>query len=181
MQFKTRLALAFVFTVLLACGKNSPEEIGAQQTEVPDETIVQFATEESDSGRVRWRLTAPQADRFNSRNVLMMEKPTIEFYDEFGFLQTTLTSQNGEYSQVTSDLLAYGDVVVVSVQGDVLETDSLRYLNNEDKIVSDSFVRLRRGNDIVTGYGLECDHTLDTVDIKRDVNATIANEGTMNE
>lgn len=177
MRFKTRLAVALAFTVLGACGRNSSEEIGAQKTEVPDETIMQFTTEESDSGRVRWRLTAPRADRYTSRNVFLMDDPTIEFYDEFGLLQTTLTSEHGEYSQVTSDLLAYGDVVVVSVQGDVLETDSLQYLNEEDKIVSDSFVRLRRGDDIVTGYGLECDHTLDSVDIKRDVKATIREDG----
>ena len=34
--------------------------------------------------------------------------------------------------QTSRDMLAYGNVVVVSVDGDVLETDSLRYVNADD-------------------------------------------------
>ena len=91
----------------------------------------------------------------------------------FGALQSTLVSKKGKYSQLTGDMLAYGDVVVTTVDGDKLETDSLRYFNELDKIVSDCFVRLKRGNDLITGIGLECDHTLSSVDIKKDFQATI--------
>jgi LPS export ABC transporter protein LptC len=73
-------------------------------------------------------------------------------------------------------MLAYGNVVAVTFKGEVLETDSLRYLNEADKIVSDSFVKLTRGRDVVTGIGLECDHTLESVDIKKDVHAIVIEE-----
>jgi hypothetical protein len=42
--------------------------------------------------------------------------------------------------------------------------------------VSDSFVKLTRGKDVLTGIGLECDHTLESVDIKKDVRAVILEE-----
>jgi LPS export ABC transporter protein LptC len=93
-----------------------------------------------------------------------------------GNLQTTLVAKNGEYSLATHDLLAYGDVVATTIKGEILETDSLRYLNESDRIVSDSFVKLTRGGDVVTGIGLECDHTLESVDIKKDVRARIVEE-----
>jgi LPS export ABC transporter protein LptC len=67
-------------------------------------------------------------------------------------------------------------VVATTIKGEILETDTLRYLNEKDMIVSDSFVKLTRGRDVVTGIGLECDHTLESVDIKKDVRARIVEE-----
>lgn len=167
----------FLVVFVLACEDDGAKQLADRSSEVPDEIISDFTTEESDSGLVKWRLSAPTANKFNSRKIFLMDKPKIEFYDELGALQTTLTAENGEYSQETRDMLAYGNVVVVSVAGDVLETDSLRYLNEVDKIVSDSPVKLTRANGIYTGVGLECDHSLSSVDIKNNFEATIIDDG----
>lgn len=164
------------FVLLASCQKKSVEETPVQTSQIPDETVTDFQTQESDSGRVRWTLHAPRADRYNSRNVFVMNDPRIEFYDKMGNLQTTLTADNGEYSLDTHDMLAYGNVVAVTFKGEVLETDSLRYLNDTDKIVSDGFVKITRGKDVLTGIGLECDHALNAVDIKKDVHARITEE-----
>lgn len=161
---------------LAACERKEPGEAVVQDPAVPDETVADFSTQESDSGRVQWTLKAPRADRFNAKNVFVMDDPKIEFYDKMGNLQSTLTADKGEYLLDSHDMLAYGNVVVVTFKGEVLETDSLRYLNEADKIVSDSFVKLTRGRDVVTGIGLECDHTLDSVDIKKDVHAVVIEE-----
>jgi LPS export ABC transporter protein LptC len=172
------LLVVTVVTVMLSGGcsdQNSGTET-VRKIELPDEVVTDFVTEESDSGRVQWRLSAPHASRFSRKKVFKMASPKIEFYDEFGNLQSTLDADSGEYFDTSHDMLAYGNVVVVTVEGDVLETDSLRYLNAEDKIVNDCFNRLRRGDDIITGYGLECDHNLSSVDIKRDVEARFVDE-----
>ncbi len=171
----TALMLAGI-VALAACDRKEPGEPAGQASGIPDETVTDFATQESDSGRVQWTLRAPRADRFNARNVFVMDDPTIEFYDRMGNLQTTLTADKGEYLLDSHDMLAYGNVVAVSFKGEVLETDSLRYLNEKDKIVSDSFVRLTRGRDVVTGIGLECDHTLESVQIKKNVHAVVIEE-----
>ena len=110
-----------------------------------------------------------------------MDNPKIEFFDKFGNLQTTLTSDKGEYFQTSRDMLAYGNVVVVSVEGDVLETDSLRYVNAEDRIVSDSRVKITRGRNVTTGVGLRCDHNLNSVEILKDVQAVIIDDETDDE
>jgi LPS export ABC transporter protein LptC len=175
MRFRTRLLVTamLIGLALAGCGKNNSDEVAGGTSEMPDEVITSFVTEESDSGRVRWRLSAPQASKFEKKRVFLMTRPKIEFYDELGNLQSTLTSNWGEYFDTSRDMLAYGDVVVVTVEGDVLETDSLRYLNAEDRIVNECFNKLTRGNDVLTGYGLECDHNLSSVNIKRDVEANI--------
>jgi LPS export ABC transporter protein LptC len=177
MRRRAEVLVATVLAIgLSACSKKSGEQAPVEVLQLPDETVMEFKTQETDSGRVLWTLKAPRADRFNAKNVFVMANPKIEFYDEMGNLQTTLTAKNGEYSLVTHDMLAYGDVVAVSTKGEILETDSLRYLNEADKIVSDSAVKLTRGRDVITGIGMECDHTLDTVDIKKNVRARIIEE-----
>lgn len=168
--------VAMTLAVALGCSKKETKDAPVMKDSAPDETIQEFVTQETDSGRVQWKLAAPRALRYNSRNVFLMDNPKIEFFDEMGNLQTTLIAKNGEYSMVTHDLLAYGDVVATSTKGEILETDSLRYLNEKDKIVSDSPVKLTRGRDVITGVGLEADHTLDSVDIKRNMKARIVED-----
>ncbi|MDH4037552.1 MAG: LPS export ABC transporter periplasmic protein LptC [Candidatus Krumholzibacteria bacterium] len=170
------LGVLAVAVALAACDRKEEQDAAVRDPAIPDETVTDFATQESDSGRVQWTLRAPHANRFNARNVFVMDDPRIEFYDKLGNLQTTLTADKGEYLLDSHDMLAYGNVVAVSFKGEVLETDSLRYLNEADMIVSDSFVKLTRGRDVVTGIGLECDHTLDSVVIKKDVHAVVREE-----
>ena len=167
---------AIFIAVAVGCSEKKAKEAPVQANQWPDETMTEFVTQETDSGRVQWKLAAPKATRYNARNVFILDNPKIEFFDQMGNLQTTLTAKNGEYSVLTHDMLAYGNVVATSTKGEILETDSLRYLNEKDKIVSDSHVKLIRGHDVITGIGMEADHTLDSVDIKRNMRARIVEE-----
>jgi LPS export ABC transporter protein LptC len=153
-----------------------PEQVAVKKEHIPDEVFTDFVTMESDSGRVQWKLTAPTANRYNKEKLVKLETPVIEFFDKEGALQTTLVSEAGEYSEESRNMLAFGNVEVVSVGGDRLETDSLFWDNRRDKILSNSFVKLTRGRDVITGRGLECDPNLNSVDIKQDVRATIIDE-----
>jgi LPS export ABC transporter protein LptC len=174
---KLLILFAALFVLVAGCDDQSSEQAMVGNADVPDEVVTDFVTEETDSGLVSWTLNAPKANKYNSRKVFVMDKPKIEFFDEFGNLQTTLTSEFGEYYQESREMLAFGNVVVVSVVGDVLETDSLRYVTAVDKIMSDNFVKITRGDEVViTGIGLECDHTLNSVVIKEDFKATIINK-----
>lgn len=170
------LVLAGTIVAAGGCSDESAEESGFQQGETPDEVFTDFVTQESDSGVLLWSLTAPEAERFKNRQLVVLERPTIVFYDEMGKPRTTLISDAGEYYEDRRDMLAYGNVVVTSVEGDILETDSLLWDNSENKIFSDSFVKLTRGDNVITGYGLECRDDLQSVEIKRDVKARVIDE-----
>ncbi len=159
-----------------ACGEEPSGNVAFEKGTSPDEVFEDFVTQESDSGRIRWKLTAPLASRFKARNLMLMDNPKIEFYNRVGELETTLTSDKGEYYEDTRDMLSYGNVVVVSTNGDALETDSLLWVNKRNKIISHCFVTLKRGQDILTGVGLECEQDLSSVDIKEQVEAKIVDE-----
>ena len=172
-----KIFLILVFCLgAAACGEEPSGNTAFEKGATPDEVFEDFVTQESDSGRVRWKLTAPLANRFNSKNLVLMDNPKIEFFSQTGELETTLTSDKGEYYQNTRDMLSYGNVVVVSTEGDVLETDSLLWVNKLNKIISHCFVTLKRGRDVMTGIGLECDQDLSSVDIKEQVEAKIIDE-----
>ncbi len=172
-----RILLAGIIAVFFAaCGEDSSGDLAFDRDSIPDEVFEDFVTQESDSGLMQWKLTAPMAKRFIKKHVVHMDYPRIEFYSNTGELKTTLTSDQGVYYEDPGDLLAYGNVVVISVDGDELETDSLLWVNARNKIISNCFVKLKREKTLITGYGLECDNDLSSAVIKRDVEATIITE-----
>jgi LPS export ABC transporter protein LptC len=176
-RFVRRLCLVAAAAVLAAgCSDSPSDEVGFAKGETPDEVYTDFVTQESDSGVVLWRLTAPRGDRFKDKRLVVLHQPRVVFYDERGETRTTLVSDAGEYYEDRRDMLAYGNVVVQSVEQEVLETDSLFWDNRRRKIFSDSFVKLTRGDNVVTGYGLECDADLSSVEIKREHSGVIVDE-----
>jgi LPS export ABC transporter protein LptC len=182
MLWSTKKILLFLLVGVLAglfalgCDEEPSNDITFDKNSAPDEVFADFVTQESDSGQAKWRLTAPNAKRYNDKKLILLEKPTIEFYDENGAIRTRLDSDAGEYYEDKRNMLAYGNVVVTSIDGDVLETDSLLWDNRQGKILSNCFVKLTRGKDVMTGYGMECEQDLNSVVIKRDVKATVIDE-----
>jgi LPS export ABC transporter protein LptC len=141
-----------------------------------DQEFADFTTMESDSGKVKWILEAPVARVYNLRKLLVTDDPRITFYDEEGGVSSILTADKGEYNQVTHDLTALGNVVVTTTEGYTLETETLIWLRELGEIHSEDFVKVTRGNDVLTGYGFQGYPELKNVDIKRDVRAYLRDE-----
>jgi LPS export ABC transporter protein LptC len=161
----------------VSCQGRDGDKGSIATADVPDQEFSDFTTVESDSALVRWILKSPVARVYNARRLLVTDVPRIEFFDEFGQLASILTSDKGEYNQVTHDLTALGHVVITSVEGYVLETESLVWVEKLGEIHSEDFVKFTRGADILTGYGLRGDPGLRDVEIKRNVKAYLRDEG----
>ncbi len=161
----------------VSCEGRDRDKGSIATADVPDQEFSDFTTLESDSALVRWALKSPVARVYNARKLLVTDDPRIEFFDEFGQLASILTSDKGEYNQVTHDLTALGHVVVTSVEGYVLETETLVWVEKLGEIHSEDFVKFTRGADVLTGYGLRGDPGLRDVEIKRDVKAYLRDDG----
>ncbi len=144
--------------------------------DIPDQEFSDFSTVESDSGLVKWKLRAPVARVYNSKKLLVTDDPVIDFYDEDGKIASTLTAKKGEFNQQTHDLTALGNVVVTTSEGYKLETESLVWLQELGEIHSEDFVKVTKGSDVLTGYGLKTDPSLKNVEILRDVKAYLKDE-----
>ena len=186
-RFETMSRVALILVALglaaaaVSCQGRNEDKGSIATADVPDQEFSDFTTLESDSALVRWALKSPVARVYNARKLLVTDDPRIEFFDEFGQLASILTSDKGEFNQVTHDLTALGHVVVTSVEGYVLETETLVWVEKLGEIHSEDFVKFTRGADILTGYGLRGDPGLRDVEIKRNVKAYLRDKGLLKE
>ena len=180
MTTRERAAILLLCAALAAaaasCGQGERPERTLGTTEMADQEFSDFTTMESDSGQVKWILEAPVARVYNLRKLLVTDNPRITFYDENGEVSSVLTADKGEYDQETHDMTAIGNVVVTTIEGYTLETESLIMLREDGEIHSEDFVKVTKGNDVLTGYGFQGYPELKNVDIKRDVRAYLRDE-----
>jgi LPS export ABC transporter protein LptC len=100
--------------------------------------------------------------QYESRDrVFFDQNVVVDFYDKEGRHTSNLKSREGEYQKGREDVLAKGNVVVVSDSGTVLKTEALRWENQRERILSDTTVCIITTNlDTLYGRGFESDSEL---------------------
>jgi LPS export ABC transporter protein LptC len=166
-------ALALAVSMAFGCGRQASVGPAASTGELPDQEVSDFVLTETDQGNVQWTLYARYAATFSSRNQTTARGVRVDFFDPKGKKSSELTAREGEINDRTHDMIARGNVVLQSAEGTRMSTQSMRFLNREQKIVSEEFVRVERAGDVLTGYGFESDPELRHFEFKRQVNATV--------
>ena len=112
---------------------------------------------------------------YDARNSIVARGVRVDFYDANGAKTSELSAREGEIDRMTRDMTARGNVVLQTAEGTRMSTDHLQFLNRSQKIVTDGFVEIVRGRDVLTGYGLETDPDLEAGQfvIQRDVHASV--------
>jgi LPS export ABC transporter protein LptC len=139
----------------------------------PDQEVRGFTLTESVGSMMRWRLMARSAATYHNRGVIVAQAVSIDFFDEAGKPYSHLTADQGEIHPQTNDMVAHGHVVIVTNAGTRVDTPSLRFLNREQKVVSDDRVTVRRGGDVLSGVGFESDPSLDHFEFKSRISAQV--------
>ena len=163
---------------LLGCGKVEREE---KKGVVEATQVVEgFQLTETDFGIKTWVLKAQKALEFEDR--IEVYGVEIVFCDSEGKQNSTLTSETGIVLQETRDMVATGNVVVQALDGTRLETDQLQWSDDRKKILTDSHVRIIKGESLITGKGMESNPDLSHMEIREDFEARKINEeGNKNE
>ncbi len=120
----------------------------------------------------RWILQADTASVFRDRKRVEAEWVVIDFFEEDEHV-STMTADRGILLQHTDDLEVRGHVRVVTDDGAVLKTTVLYWDHGRSRIHTDQFVEITRGENVLTGVGLEADPGLDRVDLKEEVRGTV--------
>ena len=166
-----RWLLVAVCLAAAGCERQAPSPTASP--EVPDQVVSQFTLTETVNGQLRWRLTARGASTYRGLGVIRATGVTIDFYDDGGGVYSHLTAREGEIRTATNDMAARGDVVVTTQTGTRVETESLRFLNRAQRIVSDERVTVRRGGDVLSGVGFESDPSLERWEFRQQVRAQV--------
>jgi LPS export ABC transporter protein LptC len=164
---------AMLVAGLAGCSREEPVLMTPRAANLPSQEVTDFELRESDTGRPEWILVSKYAATYSGRGLIVARDVVIDFYDTAGEKYSRLTAREGTVMQPQNDMEARGKVVVTTTDGVRIETESLRFLNRQRRIVSDEFVRLERNGDVVTGIGFESDPSLEHFSIKREVRAKV--------
>lgn len=148
-----------------------PQPLG-QADEIPLQVVEGMKLRETKAGILRWILYADTAYHYGEGELTRLVGVRVDFYHEAGdSIKSSLTAREGELDPETRDLVARDSVRVMTDEGSLLETELLRWDQATEQVVSDQFVRLTRGDTIVTGVGIETDAALKTYRICSEVEA----------
>ena len=163
-----------LLAILMAAGcQSEPAGNGEGSSVVPDQEIEGFALTQTRDGEKMWVLSADHALVFEDAGRVEMTKFRVDFFDDMGGVRSTMTARNGFLMRRTSDMEAFGDVVVTSEDGTRLTTERLTWDERTGRIESDRFVRVVQGRDEFTGIGLEADPDLKNIRVHSEFKAYV--------
>ncbi len=110
---------------------------------------------------------------FDVKNTITARGVRVDFYDDKGKQSSRLTAREGEINQATRDMTARGNVVILNADGTRMSTQSIRFLNREQKIVSDELVRVEQKGNVLSGVGFESDPNLKHYRFRSQVSGTV--------
>ena len=158
-------ALALIVGAIVAgCSKieDAPARTEPSQRP-PDQEVWGWKTTLTEGGRRRAVVSAGHYQRYDrSDKADLSGGVTIQFLDSSGETRSKLTARQAEIAEKTRDMVVFGEVVLVAQDSTRLETDSLRWHHQSEKIAGEGNVTIRRPDGVETGVGFEA-----TSDLKR--------------
>ena len=121
----------------------------------------------SDSGKVKAILKAGRIRVFSKFNYTLVDRDaSVDFY-KAGVYSSTLTGKRGKIYDATKDVEVYDSVKLVSVDGSVLNSNKLYWVNQTQRIKSDEYVHIVTKTDDIQGFGFEADQNLKNYVIRK--------------
>lgn len=139
------------------------EEAGVRPTatvqapDSADQVLEGFSHYVTNEGIRRSRVEADSAFFYEPTQITELHKIKVVFFDLKGAEGSTLTAQRGTYRWQDGSMEANGNVVVVSPDGRRLSTETLRYDNATNTIMTDKPFSFDRGAEHLEGNSFRSD------------------------
>lgn len=185
---KATVFVAVAFVVIACSGKlKATGEISSGET--PVQIVDDMEIVQTDKGKLKMRVNTPLMERYQNDSLEWQIFPNgfeAYAYDEQGRLETEIT---GEYAKHTKPLqgngdelwAAYNNVVVRNlINHQTMETDTLYWDPDTERIYTESYVRIIDPKGLMQGYGMESDQRARRSTLRRVFNnyAIIDNDST---
>lgn len=171
--FVALLALGLAGAGLSGCSGGKKLSASGMKGELPDGEVEDFSITETDSGRTQWTLFAKHAATYQARDLVTARTLRIDFFDEKGQKSSELVAREGELYQRTRDMIARGNVVLLTTEGWRMSTEEMHFLNSHRKITSDKLVRVEKQGTVLEGVGFESDPNLEHFEFQHQIRATV--------
>ena len=160
MRFAALFLVGLLYALTVACQKEEAAQPQQDQsTEIPDQEGWSSRVHATKNGRPEATVEYGHMRRFNNRKkVYFDEGIAVDFYDLNGRKRTHLNADAGEMNEATNDIMAWGNVVVVSDTGITVFTEKLGFRQATRKIYSETdVVLISNKGDTLYGTGFESD------------------------
>ena len=165
-------AIVALTLLLFGCGGDEGGGSRGSRT-LADQEIDGFTLTQTREGSKVWSISADHALVFNDADRIEMMDLRVDFFDEDGEVRSTLTANEGVLARRTNDMEVTDNVVVYAADGTILTTDKLTWNERKGKVESDRPVRVTKGDDVMTGVGVEADPDLKNIKVKSDFRAFV--------
>ena len=146
---------------LFACEKEVEERL---PKDIPKIILEKLCLTETKSGKKLWTLSAARAGIYDE--IIKVDEVEVRFYDEEEKEFSVLNAPRGELNTRTHNIFVEDSVVVFTDDSTELYTQSLFWLNDSAKILSDSYVKIIKGDGtVIEGRGLRTDPRLSRIEI----------------
>lgn len=117
------------------------------------ENIELYYTEKD---RVKVKMVAAELHEFKNGDREFPKGIYLEFYDEFGKMESTLRANHAFFTKKENLWRGRGKVEVKNIEkNEQLNTEELFWKQTDERIYTDKFVTIRQQGDVIYGEGLE--------------------------
>lgn len=155
------MGCCLLFILLSSCRKNEVKiqrEVLAERSAVPMLDANEVTTLISDSGITRYRISAGRWQIYDKAQPPYWEFPQgiyIERFDEQLEVNASLRSDYAHYDEDAQLWRLEGNVYAVNQEGEIFETPLLYWNQKDERVYSDSTIRITRENSVIVGVGFE--------------------------
>jgi LPS export ABC transporter protein LptC len=161
------LLITFLFVLITACSNQESESVeSGSRIDYPDQESWNTVLTITNNGNKIGIVEASHLKKYSKKNLtLISDGLKVDFFNSEGKHTSVLTSEGGRVHDVKQDMIAYGNVVVVSDSGMTLYTDTLKWDNERQKIISEIPVKITSENDTLYGDSFISDPSLENYEI----------------
>ncbi|MFQ5453369.1 MAG: LPS export ABC transporter periplasmic protein LptC [Candidatus Zixiibacteriota bacterium] len=179
MKYIEQMILFLLLIVaMIGCGKNDSNTNNLSSLE---DSLLQPDTETSgaiisiyNKELLTAEILSEKIIEFETKDSTMAYMLNIDILDSSRHVTTEVIGDSGIIYESKGLLNIYGNVVVTTDDNSKLETDHLWWNSKTNRIKTDAFVRITKGEDIITGWGLDADNSLTHIKILNKVSGELS-------
>lgn len=173
MVYKTKIAIGFIILsclLLVSCdrGKKNLPVVAIDKASIPTMYSENVSMLISDSGITRYGLNANIWEMYSNAVEpywYFPEKIHVERFDSLFNIDFSIDADTAYFYEKKELWHVIGNVFIKNLQGDTFETSELFWdqkadTNSINSIYTDKFIKVNRGDRLLTGYGLRSNQSM---------------------
>jgi LPS export ABC transporter protein LptC len=175
------ICCVLVLLFIVSCSKEKPDKISAikDRAAMPKLHATDITTVISDSGITRYRISTPRWDVYDKSSHPYWEFPKGINFERFNLdmkVDANIHSQYAKFNENEKIWELKGKVKIINLQGDLFETEHLFWNQNQERIYSDTIVKVTKAQGIINAVAFESNQSMTKYSFKKATGPIVVQE-----